>query len=634
MLDKLRRGVAKVLLFGLLGILVLSFAVWGIGDVVRTGGQGAIATIGSTEVSPREFTNALQQRRQAISRQLGQPLTAELSRAYGIDAAVLSELVNGAAIANHAKELGLRLSDDTVANLIRTDPNFLGPDQTFSRPLFDERMRQAGYTEARYFDERRAVEVREQLSEALVGGIVAPDAMAGIFHRFREETRTVAFVRLAPSAALKIGEPDEAALKALYEEQKRAFTVPERRKIAVLIASSEALKERSKVTDAEVRANWEQARATWDVPERRRLQQISFRTKPEAEAEAKAIEGGKSFLLAALEANGSQGRLDQGLIARREIADVNFAKTAFELELNKLSEPVPVRGGFVILRVTEVAPARERPFEEVAAEVRQALEDNKLRDIASKLHDEIEDRRGATDSSEKLKKIGADLKMTVIEAESIDAQGLGADGKPALAHPDSERLIASAFDGDKDLPRESLQLTDGGEAWVEVVGVTPSLTRPFEEVKAEVEKLWRDREVQQALTKQGQALTERIKTGATLEAIAKELELKVETTAPFKRAAPPEGFTPGATRLAFTLPKGGAASAASGDPKSRLLMVVTEIKAAEPPSKGQADALKQELVQELQRDAMQTYVTALRARQAVTINDAVYRRAVGLDQGQ
>jgi len=631
MLEKLRRGAAKVMVFALFAVLILSFAVWGIGDSIRTGGQGPIAEVGDQDISAQEFTAALQQRRQLLAQQFGQPLTPEQSRSFGVDAAVLAELVNGAAISNYASKLGIRLSDETVAALIRADPAFHGPDNQFNRAVFDERMRQAGFTEHRYFAERRANEVREQLTDAFAAGVTIPDTLVDIVHKFRGETRTVQFVRLDPEKAQVEGSPDEQALKSIYEQQKSTFTLPERRKVAVLLLTPEALGDRTTVTDAEVRAAWEQSQAAWNVPERRRIQQIPYRTRTEAEGEKKAIAEGKSFLLAALEVN-AQGRLDQGLIARREISDSNFAKTAFELPLNTVSDPVQVRGGWLLLRVTEIQPAKERTFDEVKDEVRRSLEENKRHDLMRKLHDEIEDKRGATDAAEKLKAISTALKLPLLEAESVDAKGLGPDGKPAFSHPDAERFVASAFEGDAMTPREVITLSGGGEAWVEVIDVKPAVTKPFEDVKADLERMWRERERRTVVSKTAQAFADRIKAGASIETVAREAGLEIQTSPPFKRSSTPSGLSPAAVRVAFTLPKGGAGTAPSADDKTRIVLMVSDVKPADPPTKDEADALREQLVQEFQQDALQTYISALRNRQKVQVHENVYKRAVGLDQ--
>jgi len=634
MLEKLRRGVTKALVFALFGILILSFAVWGIGDVVRTVTQGPVAEVGSTKISAQEFTSALQHRRQLLSRQFGQSISPEQSRALGIDAAVLGELVNSAAVSNFANELGMRLSDQTVAEIIRADPAFKGAGNAFSRPVFDERIRQAGFTEQSYFAERRNNEIREQLSEAVLAGITAPETLADILHRFRDETRTIRYITLNADKVTTSGTPDESALKSLYETQKTKFSVPERRKVTVLLLTPEALKERAKVTDEEVRKAWDEAPESWNVPERRRIQQIAYPTKEEAEGEKKAIDGGKSFLIAALEANGAQGRLDQGLIARREISDTAFANAAFELPVNSVSDPVQTRGAWLLLRVSEIEPGKTRTFDEVKDDVRRSLEEQKARDLATTLHDEIEDKLGATDAADKLKALANELKLPVIEAPAVDAQGLGPDGKPAIQTPDARQILASAFEGDALTPREPLTLSGGGEAWVEVGDIKPAATKPFEEVKADVEALWQAGEKRVALNKLAQELVDKIKAGTSLEAIATERGLEVKTTPAFKRSNPPIGLSPAAARTAFTLPKGGAGSAATTDDASRIVMVVNEIVPAPEPTQEQMSALRKELGQDLQRDALQTFILALRNRQGVELHETAYKRAVGLEQTQ
>jgi hypothetical protein len=85
-------------------------------------------------------------------------------------------------------------------------------------------------------------------------------------------------------------------------------------------------------------------------------------------------------------------------------------------------------------------------------------------------------------------------------------------------------------------------------------------------------------------------------------------------------------------RVAFTLPKGGAGTAPSADDKTRIVLMVSDVKPADPPTKDEADALREQLVQEFQQDALQTYISALRNRQKVQVHENVYKRAVGLDQ--
>ncbi|MGH6815606.1 MAG: SurA N-terminal domain-containing protein, partial [Hyphomicrobiaceae bacterium] len=124
MLDALRRGagswVAKVFLF----VLVISFAVWGVADVFRGYGQGALARIGNFEISTDEFRQAYQREIDNLGRRIGQRLTPEQARAFALDRYVLLQLIGMAAIESHANKLGLRLSDEAIVDGVQRSAAF------------------------------------------------------------------------------------------------------------------------------------------------------------------------------------------------------------------------------------------------------------------------------------------------------------------------------------------------------------------------------------------------------------------------------------------------------------------------------------------------------------------------------
>ena len=74
MLDTLRRGAGNWLAKGLLGLLVIAFAVWGVADVFRGYGAGSIAKVGSTEIGLEQFQTAYQNEMNQISEQIGRRL--------------------------------------------------------------------------------------------------------------------------------------------------------------------------------------------------------------------------------------------------------------------------------------------------------------------------------------------------------------------------------------------------------------------------------------------------------------------------------------------------------------------------------------------------------------------------------
>lgn len=643
MLESLRQGASKILAITLFCVLILSFALWGIPNYNRDYSQSTLATVGDGRITEEEYRRFFDSHLAIFSQQAGQRLTRENARlsyriqqiqqgnfSADLDREILNLQIGQTVLDQQAKRMGLGLSDAAMVEAIRSDPAFQGPDKQFSRATFEARVREANLSDVAYIRDRKANEMREQITELVVAGVGPSETLVTVAHKFREEARTISFITLDPAKVPKPAEPDEAKLKEFYEASKAQFKAPETRSFVAVLLTRDDVKSRSAVDDAEVKTTWEKSRDTWNIPERRRFQQITFKSWDAAVAIAKEIASGtKSFLMAALEENGAAGRVDQGVVSRAGIGDQKVAAQIFSLPLNQLSEPIEARNGILLLRVTEIQPGRERPFDEVAKEVREEIEQKKLREAATRLHDQIEDLRGA---GKTLKLIAEELKLKFHEVKDAPRNGLGADGKPVLELAEAGRMIASAFEGPKELPREPLELQEGTEAWVEVTAINAERQKTFDEVKADAAKAWIDIEGRKALTAAAQALVDRMKAGETFEAVAKSQGLTIETLPPFKRTAPATGISTAAARQAYTLPKGGFSASDTVDGKSRIVYVVSDIKSAEAPSKEEADRLRQALRQQQQSDARTVLVGALRNRIGVSIDEKAYQRIVGTEQ--
>jgi peptidyl-prolyl cis-trans isomerase D len=631
MLESLRRGVKGIFIRLLLGLLIVAFAVWGVADVFRGYGQGALAKIGKTEISTDAFQQALQIEISNLSRQFGRRLTVEQARALGIDQRVISRLVGTAAIDIHARELGLYLSDAAIAEAIRSDPGFQGVGGTFNRDAFVEILRQNGLTEQRYFAERRSDEIRQQITGTLTSGNVPPAMLIDMLHRFRGETRTVAFITLDPEVSGKVAEPDEAKLKAYYEQNKRQFVAPEYRKVPLILLTDAEVRKRIDVSDDDMKALYEQEKDTFATPERRKIQQISFSDRAAAEKALAELKAAPSFDEGLKALGRKDSDIELGTLTKRDMIDAKIADAAFKLEKNQLSDVIQGTFATVILRVTEIAPGRQSTFEEVKDRLRDRIAGERAGRVLQDMHDRIDDARAGGGS---LKEIAERLKLPFTEVEATDKQGRAPDGKPALENPDAVKVLASAFVGGAGLDREAVELDSGGYAWVDVAGVTPERQKPFEEVQDAVKAAWIEAEQRTALNTAAQAIVDRISKGAALEDIAKELNLEVKLAQPVTRNEQTDGLTRSAVQRAFSLVRGGAAAVESADGKSRSIIVLRAVVDPPPATAEQKDALRKDLERQLQSDAIGAYVNALQTRLGFSINEAVYRRAVGLETGQ
>jgi peptidyl-prolyl cis-trans isomerase D len=631
MLQSLRRGVKGIIVQGLIGLLVIAFAVWGIADVFQGRGQTSLAQIGKTEISQDQFQQALQLEISGLSRQFGRRLTVEQARQFGIDQRVLSRLIGTAAIDTHAKELGLYLSEAAIAEAIRNDPIFQGVGGTFDRNGFTEILRQNGLSEQRYFAERRAEEVRQQLTETLAGGNLPPDFLLQTLHRYQGETRTIAHMTLNPEVSGKVGEPDEATLKAYYEQNKGRFVAPEYRKVPVILLTTTEARKHVAVSDEEMKALYEREKDTFATPERRRIQQLSFPDSAAADKALAALKAAPSFEEGLKTLGLKDSDVELGTLAKSELIDAAIADAAFKLEKGQLSEPVKGTFSTVVLRVTDVTPGKQSTFEEVKDQLRDRLAGERVSREVQELHDRVDDARAGGGS---LKEIAERLKVPFVEIEATDRQGMTPDGKPALENPDAARILGSAFEGGSGLDREAIELTDGGYAWVDVGGITAQRQKPFEEVQDAVKTAWIEAERRGALNAAAQKIVERVDKGEALEDVAKELGLEVKIAQPITRTQQADGLTRPAVQRAFSLARGTAAAVESADGKSRTIIVVRAIVDPPPATPEQLASLRQELTRQYQGDTISAYVGALQNRLGYSVNQTVYRRAMGIEAQQ
>jgi len=639
MLEAMRRGVANLLVKLLLGLLIIAFAFWGIGDYVVRGPSrsGTLATVGKTEITVDEFRQAYQDETQAIARKLklGRALTPEQAKLLGIPPRALARLIGLAAIDLHATNLGITVSNTVLDAVVRSDPTFHGLDGKFSRQNYGRTIRQQGYrSEPLYEQARRRDLLREQLTETLGAGATTQQFLVEALHGFTDETRVIEYIAPDFSKLIAVAKPEESQLKEFYEKNKRQYVAPEERKTNLLLLTHQEALSRVGVTDDEVKAAYEAAKETYDVPEKRRILQLPFPDKAAAEKAFGELSKAKDFNEAATKLGFAAADIDLGLYTRAGMNDPKIAEAAFKLKKNELSRPVEGEGKLVVLlRVTEIEAGKKFTFEQVKTEIKDRIAGERVGQQLQAIHEQIEAGRA---KGTPLKELAEKLKLPFQEIAAINPTGKTAEGKAVITHADAGKFIEAFFAATVGVETEVVELSDGGHAWFDLVAVTPEKQRTFAEVEKEVRTNFVATERRKEMASLAAKQVERLKGGERLDAIAKALGAKVERTPPVKRIAkePPPGLTAAALQQAFALAKGAAGSAPAADGKSYTIFRVADVIAAPDASAEQAAALKADLTKQLRIDLLEQYVAGLRTRYGFKVNEKVFLQAIGKQPGQ
>jgi len=608
-----------------MGVLALSFAIWGINDIFRGFGRSTLAKIGGTEIPIEQFRQVYNDRLQQLSRQIGHPLPPEQARAMGLDRQVLGQMVAEAGLDQRAQQMRLGISDDEIVRRITQDPTFQGPAGKFDRMRFEQLLRNAGYSEQRFISEQRHVMLRRQLADSLTSSLPVPNAWLEAVNRFQNEERSIEYVTIGPAQAGDIPQPMAEELSKYFEARKILFRSPEYRKIETVSLTPQDLGKWMTVSDADIEAAFEQRRGQYITPERRHVEQIVFPTMADAEAAEAKLKDGTSFAGLAGERGLKEQDYDLGTVLKSEIIDPAVADAAFALKEGEVSAPVKGRFGAVILTVTKIELEQSKSLVELTPQIRSDIVAERAKAEVRSLHEKFEDERAGGAS---LAQAAEKLKLPVVTYD-IDRSGRDPSGKLVANFSGAGQVVSAAFATDVGVDNDPVE-ANGGYIWYNVAAITPARERTLDEVKSEVEARWRQDEIASRLKTKAEQLVGMLKAGTTIEEIAKADNLKVETADKLKRGRGSEGLSAKTIAAVFRTAKDASGSAEGDQPTDWIVFRVTgvtepKLDANSPEAKNIAELVKRQESE----DIFSQYVASLENDLGISVNEAALAQALG-----
>jgi peptidyl-prolyl cis-trans isomerase D len=618
--------LGKAIMAVVMGVLIVSFGVWGIADIFRGFGQSTLATVGRIEISMNEFRQIYTDRIQQIGRQFGRPLTMEQARALGFDRQVLNQTLAEAALDEESRKLGLGQSDAETMRVIYADPNFKGLGGGFDPARFQAIIRQYGFTESRYLADQRRVSLRRQLAGTVNAGLEPSKTLLEALNHFQNEKRSIEYLRLSAAQAGTLDPPSPEALAAYFDEHKAQFRAPEYRKVAFVAITPEDIGKWSQISDEDAKKLFEQRKDKFGSPEKRQVSQIVFPNMEEAQAARSRIASGTSFDDIAKERNLGGADVDLGLVAKSGILDPAIADAAFAVPVGEVSQPVQGKFGVALVKVGTVQPTIEPDYQSVATELKKEIATGRARTEIATLRDKMEDERGGGASVlESAQKLG----LTAVTIDAVDRSGAGPNGQRAGGIPQGLDVVAQAFNSDVGADNDAIAWR-GGYVWYDVLGITPSRDRTLDEVKDQVEARWKDDQVSNRLRTKATEMVQKLTQGGTLADEATAAGVKVDTASGFKREDSPAGVPSGAVTAAFRTAKDGYGQTPGSGGNEWIVFRVTDVTV--PPVDLAADDMvkvKDQLVRGMNDEQLAQYVAKLEKDVGTTVNEAGFAQVTG-----
>ena len=623
MLQAIRSKAGSIFVKGLFALLIVTFGIWGIGDIFRNRPTDTtVATVGAQTIDAAALQTAVQPALERLSSQLGSAVDLRQAKQMGVIDDALGQLVDQSLIDQEAARLQLDVSDDVIRDGIITDPMFKGTNGAFNRGAFDALLAANHMTEGQYVERMKRDIPRSDLMRAVTAGVRPPQTMIDRLYRYRNEKRIADVVALPDAVAGDVGQPTDAELTKFYDAHQDLFRAPEYRAFTMASLTPSDLARKIEIPEGKLKKEYDQRQDEFVLPERRDVQQILAPSEDKAKAAEAALAAGKDWKEVATTIAGQDPTtIDLGLTSRAELPQA-LAEVAFALPLDKPSPPVKSPLGWHILRIVKIEPPKTQTFDEAKAKLQAAVAHDEAVDRLYTVANNVDDAlAGGADIDAAAAKFG--LKKTVVAA--VDEHGRDRGGKPVELPVAPSEVLKLAFATEQDRVSRVTQTSDGAIFVLHMSKIVPPAVRPLAEVRDKAIAAWQAEKRRDMVAKEADALAAAAKSGEQLSALAAAKGLKLTTTPPLLRQSQDADGVPAAlVAKLFAVKPGAVVTAADGTGSyvARLSAI------QEPPitAKTATAELSREIGAGLQADIGEEFTRALRAHFPVEIRSETLDR--------
>lgn len=620
MLDSMRRGASSWIIKILLGILIVSFAVWGIGDIfVRGAINPTVASVGDEKITTSQLLENYQRDIKDMSQRAGRPLTLEQGRELGLFEQSLRQMLVRATLSGIASDMRVTIGDSLVVSAIHSSPGFQGPTGSFDRFQFENALRNFGFNEKGYIELVRRDMARDQLIDSVTAGVAAPDWMAEQLFRYRLEGRVAELIPITAASMPDPGAPSDEALAAYHRANSGRYTAPEYRAVTFLHLSPEDIAAELAVSEADLRAYYDAHRSAYFVPARKELEQLLYADEAAAKAGREKVAAGAAMADVARDTNAvNAGATSLGAISQGDLPPI-VALAVAPMKEGDLSEPIRSDFGWHVLRVAKATPEQTRSFDAVRAELERMVKmeraSDSLFELSNKLQDEL--AGGAT-----LEEAGTKLKLPVKSIAAVDRDGRNPNGLAiAEINEIGEALVPIFSARDKEVS-DPVETSTQAYIIFRVDSITPAVLRPLETVRDQVAADWRVAERNKAAEKRAAELVARLAEARTMEAVAREANSVVRTTAALTRSGAVSDplLSPQLVANLFEAKVGDYLTAPAADGNGWVVARLKEIVEPKAEGDGRMAGLRRNLETAIANDVLAQFEAAARRELNVTVN--------------
>jgi peptidyl-prolyl cis-trans isomerase D len=525
MLQAIRDKVTGWIAYGIILLISIPFALWGVNSYLGGGEVAPAATVNGEEISLQTFDRAYSNYRQRLAQLFGGSIPASFASEPALRAQVLDQLVEEAALRQYIETQNYRIGDADLGRLIRNMDEFKRDGQ-FDAEIYEAQLRSVGLSPLAFEQQLRLSGSMEQFQNGIRATAFVIPQVKKDFSNLKNQTRKIRSLNYRVDAqSLDV---NASEIEQYFLANSGRYNTPEKLRIDYIELSLDGIKQNIDVSEEDIEARYQENLASYTSPESREASHILIASSDEAEdAEALAkinairdrILAGESFAeLAGELSEDPVSAADGGSLGEVGRGDMvpTFELSLYSLALDELSEPVKTAFGWHLIQVSSISGGEVQSYDSVrsalADEIKSGLAEVQIYELLERL------ANVAYEQPDSLLPAADQLDLNVLTSDWFDRStgtGIAADVRVRQLAFSDEIL-------EQGLNSEAVELGNERVVFLRLNERKPAQAQPLEEVQQQVRAELVNQKLSELSLKAGTQALSDLESGKSLDDLAQE----------------------------------------------------------------------------------------------------------------
>jgi peptidyl-prolyl cis-trans isomerase D len=547
MLQSIRDRAQGIVVWTIVGLIIITFALFGLSSYLSGTAQSFVATVNGVEISERDLLREYQNAQRRLQQMLGANYRADLFNEEIMKQQVLEGLIQRELINQELEAGNYQVAPEQIIASLQQIPAFHDANGNFSAENYRRVLSVQGMP-SELFEMQLALDIaNEQLRNAIVRSTFVTEQEGQRYQRLQEQQRKVGYLRLPQQRYLEKIKISADEVSSYYEQNAAEFSTPQEVGVDYVELNLADMARQIDFSEAEIKDYYDHNQQSYiSQSEQRKVRHILIpvnATNDEQQARqrieelAARIKNGEDFATVAKAESEDPGSASQGGdlgFIDPGVMDKAFEQATLQLGMNELSQPIRTRFGYHLIEVTDIRPVQLQPFDEVKAQIRIDLqteqaekrffeEVDKLNNLSYEVPDSLEP---AADQ------LGLEIKHSPMFTT--------AGGQAVFSNP---KVISASFSDEVLSLNRNSELIELSDTHVLVLRLREhkvASQRPLDEVRDIIVGRLKQQQAREMATKDAGAALERLAESEDPKRVATDYQQKWQDAGFIKRS-PPEG---------------------------------------------------------------------------------------------